>query len=115
MEISRRRIFALLGTLLLLVMFFKWRPVIKLFLSPAKKESPVPGDPDPFTEDGKALVAVVRGTNPYEMVREAVALVGGLGKIGIKGKSVLVKPNVVSDAPHPITTNPEVVRAGRIS
>ncbi len=112
MKISRRKAFALLGTLLLLVVFFKWRAVVKLFFSPPEKTKAKAAEPaNPFMEEGKALVAVVRGKNVDAMVREAVSLIGGLEKIGIKGKSVLVKPNVVSAAPHPVTTNPQVVRA----
>ena len=111
LTISRRRAFVLVGTFLMLLIFFKWRPVIKLFLSKPEKKMGEADHANHFSEDGKALVAVVRGDNVDAMVREAVALIGGLETIGIKGKSVLVKPNVVSEAPHPITTNPEVVRA----
>lgn len=66
---------------------------------------------NPYTEDGKALVSIVRGGDIWDMVREAVALIGGFERVDIKGKSVLVKPNVVSGEPNPATTNPEVVRA----
>lgn len=111
MNVSRRRIMALLGAFLLLVIFLKWRSVIMLFLSRPKDNIPLPQHNNPFIEDGKALVAIARGKDMYGMVRRAVAALGGLEKIGIRGKTVLVKPNVVSEAPHPITTNPEVVRA----
>ena len=95
----------------MLLVFFKWRAVIKLFLARPENNINAAGHGNPFTEEGKALVAVVRGENVDAMVREAVALIGGMQKIGVKGKTVLVKPNVVSGAPHPITTSPEVVRA----
>jgi uncharacterized protein (DUF362 family) len=45
------------------------------------------------------------------MVREAVALIGGLEQIDFKAKTILVKPNVVSGEPPPATTNPKVVKA----
>lgn len=45
------------------------------------------------------------------MVREAIGMIGGLEKIGVKGNTVLVKPNVVSGEPSPATTSPEVVKA----
>ncbi len=46
-----------------------------------------------------------------QKVREAVSLIGGFAKLNLKGKTVLVKPNVVSGEPNPATTNPEVVGA----
>lgn len=67
--------------------------------------------PNPFTRDGKILVGVVKGRNVEKMVRECVDLIGGLGRLAIRGKTVLVKPNVVAGNPPPTTTNPEVVRA----
>ena len=45
------------------------------------------------------------------MVREAIGMIGGLEKMGVKGSTVLVKPNVVSGEPSPATTSPEVVKA----
>lgn len=64
-----------------------------------------------FTENGKSLVGVFSGENPEEMVERAVSLIGGFEKLGLKGKTVLVKPNVVSGEKSPATTNPEVVAA----
>lgn len=68
-----------------------------------------PPPPNPFTTDGKTLVSVVRGDDADRMVREAVSLIGGLERLAVRGKTVLVKPNVVSDQPPPATTNPMVV------
>jgi uncharacterized protein (DUF362 family) len=45
------------------------------------------------------------------MVRESVSMIGGFRKIGVRNKTVLVKPNVVSSRKNPTTTNPELVRA----
>src|SRR3972149_6160509 len=64
-----------------------------------------------FTRDGKSLVGVSSGAGPEEMVERAVSLIGGFEKLGLKGKTVLVKPNVVSGEKSPVTTNPEVVAA----
>jgi uncharacterized protein (DUF362 family) len=66
---------------------------------------------NPFARDGRSLVAAVGGKDLPEMVRKAVALIGGFGPLSLKGKSVLVKPNVVGDHEHPTTTNPAVVAA----
>ncbi len=68
-----------------------------------------PPPPNLFTKDGKALVSVVRGDDVDRMVHEAVALIGGLDRLSVRGKTVLVKPNVVSGEPPPATTNPKVV------
>jgi uncharacterized protein (DUF362 family) len=70
-----------------------------------------PAPPNSFTTDGKTLVSVVHGDDVDRMVREAVALIGGLDRITVRGKTVLVKPNVVSDQPPPATTNPDVVHS----
>jgi hypothetical protein len=84
--------------------------VAQIFFKPKKKVEPRITE-DLFVEEGKALVGVAWGTNPVDMVKEAVSLIGGFERLSIKGKTVLVKPNVVSGEPHPSTTNPEVVRA----
>jgi uncharacterized protein (DUF362 family) len=65
--------------------------------------------PNPFVRNGKTLIGVVRGENIDEMVRTCVGLIGGMEKLAVKGKTVLIKPNVVSGEPSPTTTNPVVV------
>jgi uncharacterized protein (DUF362 family) len=84
--------------------------VAQIFFKPKKKVEPRITE-DLFVEEGKALVGVAWGTNPVDMVKEAVSLIGGFERLSIKGKTVLVKPNVVSGEPHPSTTSPEVVGA----
>jgi uncharacterized protein (DUF362 family) len=64
-----------------------------------------------YISDGKSLVAVVGGRDVKAMVAESVSLIGGFEKIGVSGKKVLVKPNVVNASKSPTTTNPAVVRA----
>ena len=54
------------------------------------------------------LVGIARGDSVADSVRRAINLAGGLDFIK-SGESVLIKPNVNSDDPHPGTTNPEVV------
>jgi uncharacterized protein (DUF362 family) len=66
--------------------------------------------PNPFVKGGKTLVSVVGGNDVGKMVRECVELIGGIEKLKVRGRTVLVKPNVVSGAPPPTTTNPEVVK-----
>jgi uncharacterized protein (DUF362 family) len=82
----------------------------QIFFKPKKRVEPRITE-DPFKEKGIALVGVAGGKNPVDMVREAVALIGGFERLNVKGRTVLVKPNVVSGVPHPSTTNPEVLGA----
>jgi len=64
-----------------------------------------------FIADGKSLVGVSSGKDAEEMVERAVGLIGGFEKLELKGRTVLVKPNVVSGEKSPATTSPEVLSA----
>jgi len=67
--------------------------------------------PNRFKEGDRTSVSVVHGRDVEKMVREAIDLIGGLEKLDIEGKTVLLKPNVLNGSPPPATTNPRVVRA----
>lgn len=82
----------------------------QILFKPREKRQPRTRE-NPFTQDGKSLVGVSSGKDPEEMVERAVELIGGFDKLGVKDKTVLVKPNVVSGEKNPVTTNPEVVSA----
>ena len=43
--------------------------------------------------------------------RQALARIGAAALLAVKGKTVLVKPNIVSGSPAPTTTSPAVVHA----
>lgn len=108
MPFSRRSILYLIPMLfnpLLMASVFK-----AILFRPKQKVTP-PRIENRYTEQGKTLVGVVGGRDAEEMVREAVNLIGGWERININGKTVLVKPNVVSGVSSPTTTNPAVVRA----
>lgn len=49
--------------------------------------------------------------NIYEAVEKAINLIGGINKFVKHGEKVLIKPNLVSPRPPPVTTDPRVVRA----
>jgi uncharacterized protein (DUF362 family) len=70
---------------------------------------PVPSNA--YERDGKALVAMVHGSDVEAMLAHGLRLIGGLERLNIKDKRVLIKPNVVNDRPPPTTTNPQVVSA----
>ncbi len=64
-----------------------------------------------FVRDNRSLISVVRASTIRGAVAQAVELIGGIERLELKGKEVLVKPNVVSSSPPPTTTHPEVVRS----
>lgn len=110
MNISRRWLLSLIG-LITIFAGSGWRhAAAQLFFKPRRKVKPRSFN-DPYREGGKLLVGIAGGGTVVEMVKEAVSLIGGLKKIGVDGKTILVKPNVVSGESPPATTNPEVVRA----
>lgn len=112
MTFSRRSLLYLASLLVVSFVLFRWRTTIRnLFFRPESKAKPRPNFSNPFTEGEQALVSLVRGDDIDRMVREAVDLIGGIERLAIRGKTVLLKPNVVSGEPPPATTNPEVVRA----
>lgn len=106
-----RRLFLTLSTAIAALFTFRRSVGAELiFVRPLRKERPrIPADQ--FTADGKSLVGVAGSGSVEQRVREAVDLIGGFGKLNLKGKTVLVKPNVVSGSKSPVTTSPEVVAA----
>lgn len=112
MALSRRSILYLASLLLLSVVLFRWRTTLKnLLFRPQSQARPRSEFPNPFTDGGRSVVSLVSGDDVERMVREAVDLIGGVEKLAIAGKTVLLKPNVVAGEPPPTTTSPEVVRA----
>lgn len=90
---------------------FRSKHSLKVFLRGAERKGEPSAAVNPFIRQDRALVAAVGGTDVKEMVGKAVALLGGFELLEIKGKSILVKPNIVGGRSNPTTTNPEVVRA----
>lgn len=82
-----------------------------LFEPTAPLVEPKPIPPNPFVNGARSLVAVVHGRDPQAMLVAGLARLGGLAKLPLQGKRVLIKPNVVNDRPPPSTTNPLVVEA----
>ena len=110
MKVSRRWLLSFLGLFAVTAGTGGRSALAQLFFKPKRTVKPSPFH-DPYRENGKTLVGLAGGGRVDEMVREAVSLIGGLKRTGVDGKTVLVKPNVVSGEPAPGTTNPEVVRA----
>lgn len=59
----------------------------------------------------KMEVAIVRGTDPAQMVHEAISLIGGIKSIVKKGDTVLIKPSICLPMPpeEGDSTDPEIV------
>ena len=116
MEISlkgmpRRSFLYVLGIALLMLFTFRWRGFWWPFIIRPKKGTPLPTKLNPFKEGEKTLVSIVHGRDVEKMVRTAIDLIGGIEKLDVLGKSILLKPNILSGSPPPTTTNPKVIRA----
>lgn len=112
MTVSRRSLLYLGALLIVSLLLLRWRTTLKnLLFRPETEAQFQPPVPNPFVEGNKALAGLVHGEDVELMVREATGLIGGLDKIDVKGRTVLVKPNIVAAEPSPTTTSPEVVGA----
>ena len=108
---ARRSFLVALGVALLLLFTFRLRAFWRPFIISPKKGDRLPSRPNLFREGDKASVAIVHGRDIEKSVREALDLIGGMERLDVLGKSVLLKPNIVSGALSPTTTNPKVVVA----
>ena len=113
MKLTRRTVLTLAGLAALGVTIPACRQMLRqmLFSPEATPVSAPPPVANPFRAGDKSLVAIVHGDDVPAMVRRAVELIGGIDRLGLRGRRTLVKPNVVSGSPPPTTTDPRVVRA----
>ena len=111
MLIIKHPLFYVISISIYLILKFQWRFLLTyLFSKPkAKKIYPEPTS-NVYKNDQKALVSVVQGDNIYAMLRAGLELLGGLERLDIKGRSVLIKPNIVNRYPSPSNTNPFVIK-----
>lgn len=108
---SRRSLLGILGTSLFLLFARQRDAMASLLFRPKRHEKPRV-DHDPYMQGNKAVVGVAyAGASVKDGVKEALSLIGGLERLKIKDKTVLVKPNCVSSQPSPATTNPKVISA----
>lgn len=111
-KISQCRTFLQAASFLFPLMLFNPFAFFKSLFAPEGELRPIKQPRvNPFVREGKVLVGIVKGENIQRMVRECVDLIGGIEKIGVRGKTILVKPNVVAGDSPPTTTNPEVVKS----
>ncbi|MCF6155722.1 MAG: DUF362 domain-containing protein [Candidatus Brocadia sp.] len=111
MIIIKSRLFYKIGVSIFLFLKLRWRDLFKLLL--AKPKTKVPNRnhiQNIFKEENKALVSIVQGDDIYAMLRKGLELLGGLEKLDIQGKTVLIKPNIVNRYPSPANTNPLLIK-----
>ncbi len=112
MKIIKHPLFYFIGITIYLFLKFKWLYVFKhLFRNPKTRRVNHKYHQNVYKNSNKTLVSLVKGDNIYSMLKEGIELIGGLDKIDIKGKSVLIKPNIVNRYPNPANTNPHVIKA----
>ncbi len=115
MDASRRELLDRLqwGAVLLPALFSAPKSLLGslLFDPEGPQVAPKPIPPNPFVSQGKALVAIVHGTDAAAMLNAGLELLGGLNRLSLAGKRVLLKPNIVNDRPPPTTTSVPVVEA----
>lgn len=115
MSLSRRDLLGRLtfGLLFMPALARLPRPVLRgiLFEPDAPLVPAKPLHPNPYRRDGRSLVALVHGQDPAAMLAQGLSLLGGLASLGVQGRRVLVKPNIVNDKPPPSTTSPAVIVA----
>lgn len=109
----RRRTFLLILAIIgaAFGIFRSWHSLKVFFTGSKRQAAPATGPgPSPSRTD-KSVVAAVGGRDVKQMARRAVSLAGGFEPLGIAGKNILVKPNVVGGRSNPTTTNPALVEA----
>ncbi len=115
MKLSRRQILARAGFGMTLVAGIATAPrslLGHLLFEPDAPLVPLQTLPlNPYTKQGRSIVAVVQGNDVSAMLAEGLRLLSAQPRSSWQGKRILIKPNVLNDRPPPTTTNPAVVEA----
>jgi uncharacterized protein (DUF362 family) len=106
---SRRWLFIVIGLVVFLFLLGRKKKLGMFFARPGRRQEQEKSE-NPLLATDRSLVTIAGGETESAL-RKALELMGGLENLGVRGKTVLVKPNVVSGKPQPSTTNPAVVGA----
>jgi uncharacterized protein (DUF362 family) len=110
----RSVIVRVLGIALVVVVglvLFRWRFVVRQMLTRPAGPPIAPVGGSPASTAPATRVVLATGGSPRELVEACLERLDADRHLTVRGKTVLVKPNVVSGAPAPTTTSPEVVEA----
>ncbi len=111
MRVIKYPLFYVIGISIYLILNFRWRYVFRhLYLRPRTKKICTKPVQNIYKNDDTALVSLVQGEDIYAMLKDGITLIGGLEKLDIQGKSVLIKPNIVNRYASPANTNPLVIK-----
>ncbi len=111
MLIIKSRKFYKIGISIFLFLKLRWQDLFKLLLTkPKTKKINHNSNQNVYREGDKTLVSIVQGDNIYTLLKEGINLIGGLERLDIRGKTVLIKPNIVNRYPSPANTNPLVIK-----
>lgn len=109
---SRRGVLTVLGLGLAALLFYRWRFLFSQIWGQPRgvpREPRLP--PDAQGGEGRVRLLVVSGGTVAERLDSAWSEVLAWVPGGLGGKTVLVKPNVVTGSPAPTTTDPALVGA----
>jgi uncharacterized protein (DUF362 family) len=111
MRFKKYSLFYIIGISIYLILNLRGRYVFKLlYLRPKTKKVSPKVVPNVYKEGDKTLISIVQGNDIYTMLKEGIKLLGGFEKLNIKGKSVLIKPNIVNRYESPANTNPLLIK-----
>ncbi len=111
MLIIKSRLFYIIGVSIYLFLKLRWADLFNLLLTkPKTKKINHNSSQNVYKEADKTLVSIVQGDDIYALLKEGINLIGGLERLDLKGKTVLIKPNIVNRYPSPANTNPIVIK-----
>lgn len=112
MPIIKYRLFYVISVTIFLILKLQWQYAFRHhFLKPRASKIHPKLAQNVYKDSDKTLVSIVHGDDTYLMIKESIGLLGGLEKLDVKGKSVLIKPNIVNRYPSPSNTNPFVIKS----
>src|SRR3972149_581180 len=111
MLLIKSRLFYIIGVSIYLFLKLRWGDLFKLLLAkPKTKKINHNSSKNVYKEADKTLVSIVHGDDIYALLKEGINLIGGLARLDIKGRTVLIKPNIVNRYPSRTKAPPSAAR-----